>query len=55
MEQRILPQGNERLKWNKAFRQLEVNDLVWIVDENLRMDLSRQLECWNSIMEAMGE
>ena len=32
-----LPQWNERSKWNKEeVRQLEVNDLVWIVDENVK-------------------
>ena len=32
-----LPQWNERSKWNKEdTRQLEVNDLVWIVDENVK-------------------
>ena len=32
-----LPQWNERSKWNKEeVRQLEVNDLVWIVDEKLK-------------------
>ena len=31
-----LPQWNERSKWNKKVRQLEVNDLVWIVDENVK-------------------
>ena len=32
-----LPQWNERSKWNKEeVRQLEVNDFVWIVDENVK-------------------
>ena len=32
-----LPQWNERSKWNKEeVRQLEVNDLVWIEDENVK-------------------
>ena len=31
-----LPQWNERSKWNKEVRQLEVNDLVWILDENVK-------------------
>ena len=32
-----LPQWNERTKWNKEEdRQLEVKDLVWIVDENVK-------------------
>ena len=32
-----LPQWNERSKWNEEeVRQLEVNDLVWIVDENVK-------------------
>ena len=32
-----LPQWNERSKWNKEeVPQLEVNDLVWIVDENVK-------------------
>ena len=32
-----LPQWNERSKWNKEeVRQLEVNDLVWIVDDNVK-------------------
>ena len=32
-----LPQWNERYKWNKEeVQQLEVNDLVWIVDENVK-------------------
>ena len=32
-----LPQWNERSKWNKEeVRQLEVTDLVWIVDENVK-------------------
>ena len=32
-----LPQWNERSKWNKEeVRQLEVNDLVWIVDEHVK-------------------
>ena len=34
---RFLPQWNERSKWNKEeIRQLEVNDLVWIVDEMVK-------------------
>ena len=32
-----LPQWNERSKWNKEeVRQLEVKDLVWLVDENVK-------------------
>ena len=32
-----LPQWKERSKWNREeVRQLEVNDLVWIVDENAK-------------------
>ena len=32
-----LPQWNERSKWNKEeVRQLELNDLVWIVDEYVK-------------------
>ena len=32
-----LPYWNERFKWNKKeVRQLEVNDLVWIVDVNVK-------------------
>ena len=35
-DREYLPQWNERSKWNKEVRQLEVNDLVWIVDENVK-------------------
>ena len=32
-----LPEGNVRDKWNKNdVRQLKVNDLVWVVDENVK-------------------
>ena len=52
-----LPQWNERSKWNKEeVRQLEVNDLVWTVDENVKKEhTTRWVHCWKCIMEAMGE
>ena len=38
-----LPQWNERSKWNKEEgRQLEGNDLVWIVDENVKREHYRR-------------
>ena len=46
-----LPQWNERSKWNKEdVRQLEVNDLVWIVNENVKRahyKLGRVLEVYH--------
>ena len=46
-----LPQWNERFKWNKEeVRQLEVNDLVWIVVENVkgaRYKMGRVLEVYH--------
>ena len=46
-----LPQWNERSEWNKEeVRHLKVNDLAWIVDENVKRDhykMGRVLEVYH--------
>ena len=42
-------------RFKEGVRQLEVNNLVWIMDENVKKHTTRWEECWKSTMEAMGE
>ena len=50
-----LPEWNVRNRWNKDdVRQLKVNDLVWVVDENVKRSNYKMARVWKYKKEAMA-